>query len=202
MERPPADLVRTEQVVSWGVGPITASARLATITDPTIFRSGAISQRGSAWCRASMTRSPDRSCSSCRRTRSRDGSRRPVCLQARQVAVQSSTCETIGPKIALGSCASGNAIDKIRSNHATQDARLNLLNHPIEQRVRSPISAPSHIKMPLRFAALNVDERTIAGLRLLKSFLKLRVKPHRDQLIAFAERLVEEEAKHLAEPGN
>jgi hypothetical protein len=118
------------------------------------------------------------------------------------VAVQSSTCKAIGPEIALGSCASGNAIDKIRSNHATQDARLKLLNHPIEQRVRSPISAPSHTKMPPRFAALNADERTIAGLRLLKSFLKLRVKPHCDQLIAFAERLVEEEAKHLAEPGN
>jgi hypothetical protein len=93
----------------------------------------------------------------------------------------------------LGLCASGNVIDKIRSNHA---------NHLVEQRVRSQISALSHMKIPRKYAALNADERTIAGLRLLKSFLKLRVEPHRDQLIAFAERLVEEEAKHMAEPGN
>ena len=58
------------------------------------------------------------------------------------------------------------------------------------------------MQMAPKYAALNADEWTIAGLRLLKSFLKLRVKPHRDQLIAFAERLVEEEAKHMIEPGN
>jgi hypothetical protein len=58
------------------------------------------------------------------------------------------------------------------------------------------------MQMPPKYAALNADERTAAGLRLLKSFLKLRVKPHRDQLIAFAERLVEEEAKQMVDPGN
>jgi hypothetical protein len=56
--------------------------------------------------------------------------------------------------------------------------------------------------MPPKYAALNADESTIGGLRLVKSFLKLRIKLHRDQLIAFAERLVEEEAKHMVDPGN
>jgi transposase len=35
-----------------GVGPLLASAFVATIADPTIFRSGATSPRGLAWCRA------------------------------------------------------------------------------------------------------------------------------------------------------
>ncbi len=54
--------------------------------------------------------------------------------------------------------------------------------------------------MPPERAALELDETTILGHRLLKSFHKLRLKRHRKQLIAMAEWLVEEEEKYPAEP--
>jgi hypothetical protein len=51
-----------------------------------------------------------------------------------------------------------------------------------------------------QLAALKADEATILGHRLLKSFHKLRVTQHREQLIALAELLLEEEEKCPAEP--
>ena len=49
--------------------------------------------------------------------------------------------------------------------------------------------------MPPKYAVLEADEATILGHRLLKSFHKLRLKRHREQLIALAELLAEEEEK-------
>ena len=57
------------------------------------------------------------------------------------------------------------------------------------------------IPMPPKLAALQTDETTAFGLRLLKSFLKLRERRHRDELLALAERLVQEEARCPAGPG-
>ncbi|HZR85602.1 MAG TPA: hypothetical protein VFB02_02305 [Bradyrhizobium sp.] len=53
--------------------------------------------------------------------------------------------------------------------------------------------------MPPKLAALKADETTAFGLRLMKSFLALRSKRHREELIAHAERLLEEEEKAPAE---
>jgi hypothetical protein len=55
--------------------------------------------------------------------------------------------------------------------------------------------------MPPKLAVLQADETTAFGLRLMKSFLKLRDRAHRSELIAFAERLVEKEEKFSVEPG-
>ncbi len=55
--------------------------------------------------------------------------------------------------------------------------------------------------MPPNLAALMADEATVLGHRLLKSFHKLRLTQHREQLIALAESLLEEEEKYPAEPG-
>lgn len=49
-----------------------------------------------------------------------------------------------------------------------------------------------------KYAALEADEATILGHRLLKSFHKLRLKRHREQLIVLAEQLVEEEERYPA----
>jgi len=54
--------------------------------------------------------------------------------------------------------------------------------------------------MPPKLSALTADEATVLGHRLLKSFHKLRSTLHREQLIALAERLVEDEERHPAEP--
>jgi len=54
--------------------------------------------------------------------------------------------------------------------------------------------------MPPKLAALKADETTAFGLRLMRSFLALRSKRHREQLIALAERLLEEEQRAPAEP--
>ena len=51
-------------------------------------------------------------------------------------------------------------------------------------------------------AALNADETTAFGLRLMRSFLKLRDRVHREELIALAERLVIEEEKCPAGVGD
>jgi hypothetical protein len=56
--------------------------------------------------------------------------------------------------------------------------------------------------MPPKFAALRADEMTAFGLRLMRSFLKLRERRHREEVIALAERLVEQELKCPAEPGD
>ncbi len=56
--------------------------------------------------------------------------------------------------------------------------------------------------MPPKLAALKTDTATASGLRLMRSFLKLRERRHRDELIALAERLVEEEQKYLVEPAD
>jgi hypothetical protein len=56
--------------------------------------------------------------------------------------------------------------------------------------------------MPPNLVALNVDETTVVGLRLMKCFLTLRERRHREQLLALAERLVKEEEKAPAEPAD
>jgi len=55
--------------------------------------------------------------------------------------------------------------------------------------------------MPPKLAALQADETMVFGLRLMKSFLKLRDRAHRSELIAFAEHLVEKEEEIPVEPG-
>jgi hypothetical protein len=57
------------------------------------------------------------------------------------------------------------------------------------------------IPMPPKLVALQADETTMFGLRLMKSFLKLRDRAHRGELIAFAERLVEKEEEVSVDPG-
>jgi hypothetical protein len=57
------------------------------------------------------------------------------------------------------------------------------------------------IPMPPKLAALQTDETTAFGLRLMRSFLKLRDRTHRRELLALAERLVEKEEKFSVEPG-
>ena len=52
--------------------------------------------------------------------------------------------------------------------------------------------------MQLVPAALNADETTAFGLRLMRSFLRLRDRRHREELIALAERLANEEEKYPA----
>ncbi len=54
--------------------------------------------------------------------------------------------------------------------------------------------------MPPKPAALKADETTAFGLRLMKSFLALRSRRHREELVAFAEHLLEKEKKAPAEP--
>jgi hypothetical protein len=55
--------------------------------------------------------------------------------------------------------------------------------------------------MSPQLAALKADEATILGHRLLKFFHKLRETQHRQQLIALAESLLQQEEKSPAEPG-
>lgn len=56
--------------------------------------------------------------------------------------------------------------------------------------------------MPPKLVALNLDETTAVGLRLMKCFLTLRERRHREQLVALAERLVKEEQKAPVEPAD
>jgi hypothetical protein len=56
--------------------------------------------------------------------------------------------------------------------------------------------------MPPKYAALEADEATILGHRLLKFFHRLRLKRHREQLIALAELLAEEEERYPEAPGD
>ena len=58
------------------------------------------------------------------------------------------------------------------------------------------------IQLPPRLAALKADETTAFGLRLMTSFLRLQTKAHREELIALAERMAEEESKYPAKPGD
>ena len=62
------------------------------------------------------------------------------------------------------------------------------------------MSAVEFTQMPPKPAMLTADEATVLGHRLLKSFHKLRSTRHREQIIALAERLVEDEERHPAEP--
>ena len=57
------------------------------------------------------------------------------------------------------------------------------------------------IPMPPKLTALQIDETTTFGLRLMKCFLRLRDRAHRSELIALAERLVEKEERVSVEPG-
>ncbi|NPU13342.1 hypothetical protein HL667_15755 [Bradyrhizobium sp. 83012] len=54
---------------------------------------------------------------------------------------------------------------------------------------------------PSNLYALEVDEATLLGHRLLKAFHRLRLTRNREQLIALAERLVEDEERYPAGPG-
>jgi hypothetical protein len=63
------------------------------------------------------------------------------------------------------------------------------------------MSAMDPRQMPPRLAAVKADEATVLGHRLLQSFHKLRLTRHREQLIALAELLVEEEERCPVEPG-
>jgi hypothetical protein len=63
------------------------------------------------------------------------------------------------------------------------------------------MSAMDRIPMPPKLAALQADETAAFGLRLMRSFLKLRDRAHRRELIALAERLVEKEERFSIEPG-
>ena len=58
------------------------------------------------------------------------------------------------------------------------------------------------IQMPPQLGLLNADETTAVGLRLMKCFLTLRSPRHRGELIALAERLVQEELDAPAEPAD
>jgi hypothetical protein len=55
--------------------------------------------------------------------------------------------------------------------------------------------------MPPKLTALQTDETTTFGLRLMKCFLRLRDRAHRSELVALAERLVEKEERVSVEPG-
>jgi hypothetical protein len=56
--------------------------------------------------------------------------------------------------------------------------------------------------MQPKLSALKVDETTAFGLRLMRSFLKLRSRRHLDEVIALVERLLEEEQKYPVMPGD
>ena len=58
------------------------------------------------------------------------------------------------------------------------------------------------IQMPPKLVALNADETTAIGLRLMKCFLTLRDGRRRAELITLAERLVKEEEKAPVEPAD
>jgi len=54
--------------------------------------------------------------------------------------------------------------------------------------------------MPPQLGLLDADEATAVGLRLLKCFLRLRDRRHREELLALAERLIREEEMTPAQP--
>jgi len=74
---------------------------------------------------------------------------------------------------------------------AAQDLVERRLGHGF----KSGVSMVDRIPVPPQLALLNADETTAVGLRLLKCFLVLRDRRHREELIALAERLVREEEK-------
>jgi hypothetical protein len=49
------------------------------------------------------------------------------------------------------------------------------------------------IQMPPQLDLLKADETTAIGLRLMRCFLTLRRRQHRDELIALAEQLAQQE---------
>src|SRR3954452_1153504 len=56
------------------------------------------------------------------------------------------------------------------------------------------------MEMPPKLASLKSDQTTASALRLMRIFLKLRNLRHREEVIALAERLVEQEARDRAMP--
>jgi hypothetical protein len=64
------------------------------------------------------------------------------------------------------------------------------------------MSAMDLIQMQSKLEALSADETTAFGLRLMRNFLRLRDRRHREELIALAERLANEEEKYQAESGD
>jgi len=79
-----------------------------------------------------------------------------------------------------------------------------LLNDSVQGRFghsfRSGTLSVDRSKMTPKFATLEIDETTAFGLRLMRSFLKLRDRQHHEELIELAERLAEEEQRYPAEP--
>jgi hypothetical protein len=57
------------------------------------------------------------------------------------------------------------------------------------------MSAMDLTPMQPKHAALSADETTVFGLRLMRNFLRLRERRHREEIIALAERLAIEEEK-------
>jgi hypothetical protein len=86
------------------------------------------------------------------------------------------------------------------------NAKLQIFNDSFERRFghssESGMSAMDPIQMQSKLEALNADETTAFGLRLMRNFLRLRDKQHREELIALAERLANEEEKCPAESGD
>ena len=78
-----------------------------------------------------------------------------------------------------------------------------MLNDTVERRFghgfESATSAVNFIPMPPKLAMLKVDEATTSGLRLMRCFLKLKSRARREELIALAEHMIEEESKCPAE---
>ena len=58
------------------------------------------------------------------------------------------------------------------------------------------------IQIPPRLALVNADEATVIGLRLMRYFVKLRDRRHREELVALAERLLNEEEGRPIEPAD
>ena len=64
------------------------------------------------------------------------------------------------------------------------------------------MSAMGSDQMSPKLASLKPDEMTASGLRLMRYFLKLKSRRHREELIALAEQLVEHELKYPADSGD
>jgi hypothetical protein len=64
------------------------------------------------------------------------------------------------------------------------------------------MSAMDIIQMQPKHAVLSADETTAFGLRLMRNFLRLRDRRHREELIAMAERLANEEEKYPVKSGD
>jgi len=58
------------------------------------------------------------------------------------------------------------------------------------------MSAMSSIRLVPKFSVFKGDEKAISGLRLMRCFLRLKGRARREELIAVAERMLEEDLTH------